>query len=149
MQTQRIIAQSSSSVQDAPSVLEKRNLSISASVKEYLTANAMKRRKIDSNSPPSSEKKTINERQEFLIFVKSLLELLKASGNEDLVAQAKQVIRLCTKRNRLGDKDFIPLQRAIEQLLFPVVGEKNWTCAKRGVLTFCLSQGFQVPNHER
>jgi hypothetical protein len=46
---------------------------------------------------------------------------------------AQHVVRECTRRNRQGDLDYIPLQAAVERRLRAVVGDDYWTRAKQCV----------------
>lgn len=99
---------------------------------------------------PGDRLRRYNEREEFFIFVKILFRLMAKSNkkngqtSEDKLRQrAKSVVSECTRRNRLGDTDYVPLVDAIEQRLRPTVGERNWALAKTYLYYYIQEHGFR------
>lgn len=83
----------------------------------------------------------LTERQQFLVFVKILLcycDLCdrRGGGHHDndnrrtLRTVAKAVVAECTRRNRAGDVEYMPLQAAVERRLRQRLGEAHWAAAK-------------------
>jgi hypothetical protein len=71
-----------------------------------------------------------HERTIFLMFLKILLKSIEQSGDRVLSEQARSAIRTCTRRNRMGDPRFSPLDEVLEEYLRQMVGELNWAKAK-------------------
>ena len=71
------------------------------------------------------------QRMLFAMFIKILLKYLAESDKEVLCQQVRSVISTCTKRNRMGDPNFWPLEDVLEAHLREMVGEAHWQRAKR------------------
>ena len=92
---------------------------------------------------PFNGRANLNERECFFIFVKILLKLM--ANNPSLRSRAKAIIGECTKRNRMGDIDYVPLQDAVERRLKGCMGESYWTRAKLFFNAYCERNGIQQP----
>jgi hypothetical protein len=93
--------------------------------------------------PRCSASRMLNESQELLIFIGILLRLLKASGDEYRLLQAKAIVAECTRRNRVGDAEFIHLKRAVETRLRRTVGELYWVRAREYLNGYCQRRGIR------
>lgn len=94
---------------------------------------------------PSQLPRTLNKRQEFLIFIK-ILFLLFTEGNDDMRRmRAKRIIAKCTRRNRLGHPEYANLQHAVESRLHYMLGEAYWMQAKDYLDNYCRRRGFCQP----
>jgi hypothetical protein len=71
-----------------------------------------------------------NQRALFALFIKILLKTLEEAEEDMLRQQVRTVIATCTRRNRLGDPSFMPLQEVLESYLRQIVGEIYWQTAK-------------------
>lgn len=94
-------------------------------------------RKVTTSNTKSA---TTSKTKQFLLFIKILLKCLDATSNNILKERAKAIVGECTKRNRLGDPNYQPLQQAVEQRLRPVVGEQWWTRAQTYAQTYQTKQ---------
>ena len=70
------------------------------------------------------------ERTIFFMFLKILLKSIEQSGDRVLSQQVRSTILTCTRRNRMGDPHFSPLDEVLEEHLRQMVGELNWAKAK-------------------
>jgi hypothetical protein len=96
-------------------------------------------------SPPVSPMgRAITEREQFLLFIKILLKFIEQAGNPRLRQHAKAVVGECTRRNRMGDMDYVPLQDAVEMRLRNVVGDITWTRAKLYVDHYVAKRGIRL-----
>lgn len=102
-------------------------------------------------------RRRFNEREEFFIFVKILFRFLEKHAADDdddagtsnsnrLRQRAKAVVSECTRRNRMGETDYIPLTEAVERRLRPTVGEHYWTLAKDQLDLFMQQRGIREPH---
>lgn len=64
-------------------------------------------------------------------------------NNPSLRNRAKAVITECTRKNRLGDLDYMPLQDAVERELKGSIGEMYWARAKLVFDAYCERNGIQ------
>lgn len=99
-------------------------------------------------SPTATEarlSRTLNERQEFLIFIKILFLLLSLENKDALRVRAKQIIAKCTRRNRLGHTDYANLQYAVASRIRYVVGEALWEHAIAHLDDYCMRLGVHRP----
>jgi hypothetical protein len=64
------------------------------------------------------------------MFLKILLKSIEQSGDRVLSQQVRSAILTCTRRNRMGDPRFSPLDQVLEEYLRKMVGELNWAKAK-------------------
>jgi hypothetical protein len=86
--------------------------------------------------------RNLTEREQFLIFVKILFKFLDADQN--LRQRAKAIVSECTRRNRLGDTEFSPLQEAVERRLRLIVGDIYWTRAILYMDHYCRQRGLET-----
>uniref|UniRef100_A0A7S3P5H5 Uncharacterized protein n=1 Tax=Amphora coffeiformis TaxID=265554 RepID=A0A7S3P5H5_9STRA len=86
----------------------------------------------------------LTERQQFLIFVKILLKYVERTNNPQLQRTAKAVVAECTRRNRMGDAEYMPLQAAVERHLRVSLGEVHWSRAKLCFDTYLARQGIRT-----
>lgn len=92
-----------------------------------------------SSSSLSSRKKLAQQKR-FLVFVRILLKSL----DHDVVLkqQVKLILAECTRRNRMGDPKYCPLQVAVERNVRALVGDARWIQAQQN-LNIKLSQSKQ------
>jgi hypothetical protein len=83
-----------------------------------------------------------HERTIFFMFLKILLKSIEQSGDRVLSQQVRSAILTCTRRNRMGDPHYSPLDEVLEEYLRQMVGELNWAKAK-GYPRFCLTKKAQ------
>lgn len=86
----------------------------------------------------------LNEREKFLLFVKILFRYLDRTDNPRLTQKAKQVVAECTRRNRMGDLDYTPLQPAVEARLRGTIGVEHWRRAKKYCDYYCQMNGLSL-----
>ena len=67
----------------------------------------------------------VQQKKRFLIFIKILFKALDQCEPE-IKERAKAVVSDCTRRNRLGDPDYMPLMDAVDRRLRGQVGEVHW-----------------------
>jgi hypothetical protein len=93
----------------------------------------------------TSRRRVVSEREKFLIFVKILLHCLKVDQvDPGIHPNAKAVVSECTRRNRMGDPNFSPLQPAVERRLRRTVGEVRWARARQQYVLFCQRKGIDT-----
>jgi hypothetical protein len=85
----------------------------------------------------------LNERQEFLLFIKILFLLFLDDNSGMLRMRAKQIIAKCTRRNRMGQSEYVDLQYAVASRLRFLVGEAKWEQAKDYLDEYCQRRGIQ------
>ena len=75
------------------------------------------------NQPTTSFE--VQQKKRFLLFIKILF---KSLGREETETRevAKTIVADCTRRNRLGDPQYVPLMDAIDRRLRRHVGEVHW-----------------------
>lgn len=91
-------------------------------------------------------RRVLSEREQFVVFVKILFKCLDLTGDSKLRPKAKAVVRECTRRNRMGDSDYCPLQDAVERRLRGTVGELHWARAKLYFDQYCQKRGLETFN---
>jgi hypothetical protein len=91
-------------------------------------------------------RRDLTEQERFLIFVKILFKCLEKSDDPRLKPRAKAVVTECTRGNRMGDVNYMPLQDAVERRLRRHVGESYWTRAKLYYDQYMLRRGFGSTN---
>ena len=96
--------------------------------------NVVANNNVNSSSKPAPVSK--KSQKDFLLFIKILLKCLSATQNHVLKDRTKAIVSECTKRNRLGDPAYMPLQKAVEIRLRPLVGENLWTRAQNYVQSY-------------
>ena len=90
----------------------------------------------------------LNEREKFLLFIKILFRYLDRTDNPRLIQKAKLVVAECTRRNRMGDLNYTPLQSAVEARLRGTIGIEHWTRAKMYCDYYCQTKGL-VSHHQQ
>lgn len=96
-------------------------------------------------SPPTTPiRRAITEREQFLLFIKILLKFIEQTGSPRLRQHTKAVVGECTRRNRMGDIDYVPLQDAVEVRLKNVVGDLTWARAKLYVDHYIAKRGIRL-----
>ena len=73
-----------------------------------------------------SRKRNLFERVEFALFLKVLIKLLNNDQQYMIVRNAKIIIIQCTRGNKAGDSNCIPLIGSIVMRLRPLVGKWYW-----------------------
>ncbi|EEC45629.1 predicted protein [Phaeodactylum tricornutum CCAP 1055/1] len=87
-------------------------------------------------------RRMLSDREQFLIFVKILFKCLERADDKNLRQRAKTVVSECTRRNRLGDSQYTPLQEAVERRLKRIVGELYWCQAQVYTNRYCRQKGL-------
>jgi len=82
-------------------------------------------------------------RVEFALLVKILLKILLTKGEITLYHQVRLSIATCTKRNRMGDPSFIPLEDVLEAHLWLMVGDTYWDRAVNLQQKYLQRKAFQ------
>lgn len=93
-----------------------------------------------ANNNSNDSAAALSKQKSFLLFIKVLLKCLDTTGNHVLKDRTKAIVGECTRRNRMGDPAFMPLQDAVEARLRVVVGEDYWTRAQRYVQSYPTKQ---------
>eukprot|EP00522_Entomoneis_paludosa_P012860 CAMPEP_0172443076 /NCGR_PEP_ID=MMETSP1065-20121228/3387_1 /TAXON_ID=265537 /ORGANISM="Amphiprora paludosa, Strain CCMP125" /LENGTH=244 /DNA_ID=CAMNT_0013193169 /DNA_START=186 /DNA_END=920 /DNA_ORIENTATION=+ len=91
--------------------------------------------------PPFSNRSNLNEREQFVVFIKILMKL--TNNNPGVKSRAKAIISECTRRNRMGDLEYSPLQEAVERRLKHGVGELYMARAKLFFNAYCERNGIR------
>jgi hypothetical protein len=78
-----------------------------------------------SVSPPTRSL-VVQERENFLVFVKILFKILDDANEPHTKSKAKRIVLECRQRNQQGDPHYHPLMDAIEVRLKRFVGEASW-----------------------
>lgn len=86
----------------------------------------------------------LGERELFLIFIKILFKCIERCSNGRLRQRAKAIVTECTRRNRMGDSNFSPLQDAVETRLKDIVGDMYWNQAKVYTGYYCQQKGIRT-----
>ena len=92
--------------------------------------------------PRPRRRKQLNEQERFLLFTKSLFQLLKVSNNQRLCQQVKHIVAECTRRNRLGDPQYMPLQWAVETRVRAAVGDLLYEKLQVNLERYCQRKGL-------
>jgi hypothetical protein len=93
---------------------------------------------------PAVANRMLGERELFLIFIKILFKCIERSSNGRLRLRAKAIVTECTRRNRMGDSNFSPLQGAVEIRLKEIVGDMFWNQAKVYTGYYCQQKGIRT-----
>jgi hypothetical protein len=88
--------------------------------------------------------RVLGERELFLIFIKILFKCIERCSNGRLRQRAKAIVTECTRRNRMGDSEFSPLQDAVEARLKDIVGDTYWNQAKVYTGYYCQQKGIRT-----
>ena len=70
--------------------------------------------------------RSLSSKQKFLVFVKVLFKVIEQQNDRAMLLNAKAVVAKCAQRNRVGDRNYMPLQEATSIRLRLVVGESYW-----------------------
>ena len=81
----------------------------------------------------------LRRRKHFCIFLKILSHHLSKT-NPSMKQQVKDLVRLCTKKNREGDIKFENLMESVQQRLRQLVGERPWKHCQIYTECYLLSQ---------
>jgi hypothetical protein len=65
----------------------------------------------------------------FILFIDMLLKYLESSASPELARQAKLVVKVCIRRNRMQDPNFFPLTQAIAIHVRDCIGTLHWSRA--------------------
>lgn len=67
-----------------------------------------------------------SHRMELALLVKILLKILNEANAINLYHQVRLSVATCTKRNRMGDPSFSPIEDVLEAHLWLMVGDTYW-----------------------
>lgn len=84
----------------------------------------------------------LTKRETFLVLVKILVKYLEYQKLTQLRMDVKELIMECTRRNRMGDPEFMPLQAAVESRLRWLVGDLLWFRAMLYFESYCMRKGL-------
>jgi hypothetical protein len=93
---------------------------------------------------PAVLNRVLGERELFLIFIKILFKCMERCRDGRLRQRAKAIVTECTRRNRMGDANFSPLQDAVETRLKDIVGDMYWNQAKVYTGYYCQQKGIRT-----
>jgi hypothetical protein len=79
-----------------------------------------------------------SSRMRLLVFVKIVLKCID-TDDPSVRFEAKHIVMECTKKNREGNPEFIPLSAAIEKRLRLAVGEVHWRRAENLMQHFLIT----------
>lgn len=82
-------------------------------------------------------------RVEFALLIKILLKILLEDAEISLYHQVRLSISTCTKRNRMGDPSFSPLEDVLEAHLWLMVGDTYWDRAVSLQQRYLQRKAFQ------
>ena len=68
----------------------------------------------------------VQERENFLIFVKILFKILEEAREPEVRSKAQRIVMECRRLSQQGDPNFVPLMDALERRLRGFVGEVKW-----------------------
>jgi hypothetical protein len=80
----------------------------------------------ETSSVASHHQDRQRRRKEFALLIKILLKILWDAKEVSLYHQVRLSIATCTKRNRMGDPSFRPLEDVLEAHLWLMVGDMYW-----------------------
>ena len=93
------------------------------------------------NRPRFPVRTNLSEQERFLLFIKIVMKL--TANNPAMKSRAKAIVSECTRRNRMGDLDFTPLQEAVERRLKLGLGEQLFTRARLFFDAYCERSGIR------
>lgn len=91
----------------------------------------------------SRRRRTLMDREEFIVFVKILLKCLTRSGEEKLHRKCTNTLKQCILQNRMGEDEYSPLHHVGEERLHQCVGDQIYDRAKSLVRRFLKRQGLE------
>lgn len=107
---------------------ENRRLSLTQQPNVYMSRNGSLQ---PQTIPPLTLQRTLNDREQFLMFVKILFRLMDKEPNIDQVKKrVSAVIAECTLKSRNNDPEYVPLSTAIERKLQPILHHQIWNKAQ-------------------
>jgi hypothetical protein len=68
----------------------------------------------------------VQERENFLLFIKILFKILEDAQEPEVKSKAQRIVMDCRRRSQQGDPNFSPLMDALERRLRVFVGEQKW-----------------------
>jgi hypothetical protein len=97
--------------------------------------------------PHLALRRPLNDREQFLMFVKIVFRLLDENNalntNDPIKRRVKAVIAECTLKNRNNDSDYVPLSSAVERRLEPILQHQIWNKAKLMMSHYLRNQQHQ------
>jgi hypothetical protein len=115
---------------DCRKLHHERNFFHPASLSYDLTSSHRKRTPPLTRSPSEdSNRTTLSSKLRLMVFIKIILKCLE-TDDPSVRLEAKRVIAECTKKNREGHPDYIPLEDAITTGLRFTVDEVHWRRAE-------------------
>ena len=81
---------------------------------------------ISMNAQQSYRSPVIQERENFLLFIKILFKILEDAQEPEVKSKAQRIVMDCKRRSQQGDPNFSPLMDALERRLRGFVGEQKW-----------------------
>jgi hypothetical protein len=133
-----------------PPAMDLASLSYGAPHPGALLFNANRRAQLQQQQqqmrarPSVAANRVLGERELFLIFIKILFKCIERCSNGRLRQRAKAIVTECTRRNRMGDSNFSPLQDAVETRLKDIVGDTYWNQAKVYTGYYCQQKGIRA-----
>jgi len=90
-----------------------------------------------TRKPDNTYSRTLSEQEQFLVFVKILFLFIKKDGDENLLLQARAIVKTCIQRNRNDDPDYASLRESVQSQLRRTVGDPYWVRAKHSFIYHC------------
>jgi hypothetical protein len=87
-------------------------------------------------------RRKLRENEKFLLFTKILFRFLERSNNDQRLRQVKLIVADCTRRNRMGDINYTPLQFAVESRLRLIVGHEFYSQVQNYCEYHCQKKGL-------
>jgi hypothetical protein len=81
---------------------------------------------ISMNAQQLYRSPVVQERENFLLFIKILFKILEDAHEPDVKSKAQRIVMDCKRRSQQGDPNFSPLMDALERRLRGFVGELKW-----------------------
>jgi hypothetical protein len=78
----------------------------------------------------------------FILFINVLLKYLESSASPELARQAKLVVKVCIRRNRMQDPNFVPLTQAIAIHVHDCIGTLHWSRANNAFQVYSKGQNL-------
>jgi hypothetical protein len=87
-------------------------------------------------------RRKLREIEKFLLFTKILFRFLERSNDDQRLRQVKFIVADCTRRNRMGDINYTPLQFAVESRLRLIVGDEFYLRVQNYCEYYCQKKGL-------
>jgi hypothetical protein len=106
------------------------------------------RKRVSSGtSQAKSNNRKLSSKMRLMVFIKIILKCLETDDPDPNVRlKAKRVIAECTKKNRDGHPDYIPLEEAIERRLRFAVDDCHWNRAQTLMEHYIMMQSMKQPS---